>query len=105
MKPRSIIALCTVAVILIGVAGFGFLRRQHLKQQYGLFIEEATVCISINHGSADDLEALPGIGPRTAQSIIEYRETHGSFQTLDDLKRVKGIGDAVFDRITPYIKL
>jgi comEA protein len=105
MIRRTIIALCAVAGILLLVTVFGYLRRQRMRQQYTLLIEEATVCISINNASAEELATLPGIGPQSAQRIIDHRETHGPFMTLDDLKDVKGIGDKIFRRIAPYIKL
>jgi competence protein ComEA len=61
--------------------------------------------IDINFCSAKDLEALPGIGPKLAQRIIEYREIHGGFKALEELKQVKGIGEKKFEKIRPYIFL
>ena len=49
--------------------------------------------VDINHASAADLEALPGVGPVLAQRIFEYREQHGSFATVEDLLDVPGIGE------------
>ncbi|UCC11408.1 MAG: helix-hairpin-helix domain-containing protein [candidate division WOR-3 bacterium] len=105
MKRRTIIVLCMVIAVLIAVTIAGYVQRQRLRQQYTLLIEEAAVCISINHASAEELTTLPGIGPLCAQRIIEYREAHGPFRSLDDLKDVKGIGEKIFSRIAPYIKL
>ena len=105
MKRRTIIVLGAVTAVLILVTIISFARRQRAQQQYGVLIEEATVCISINHASAEELETLPGIGPQSAQRIVDYRNTHGPFEEIDDLKAVKGIGDKVFNSIAPYIKL
>ncbi len=105
MKRRTLIVLCVVIAVLVAVTIAGYAQRQRLKQQYTLLIEEATVCISINHASAEELATLPGIGSQCAQRIIDHREDHGPFRRLDDLKDVKGIGDKVFSRIAPYIKL
>lgn len=105
MKKRTLIVLCSVVVVLILVTVCGYLKRQRMRQQFTLLVEEATVCLSINHASAEDLATLPGIGPLSARRIIDHRETHGPFLTLDELKDVKGIGDKVFARIAPYIKL
>jgi len=59
--------------------------------------------ININTASATELEALPGIGPALAQRIVEYRQARGPFRRPEDIKQVKGIGDAIFAEIKNWI--
>lgn len=59
--------------------------------------------ININTASAEELETLPGIGPTTAQKIVEYRLQHGPFRTIQDIQNVPGIGPATFAKIQDYI--
>ena len=59
--------------------------------------------VNINTATAEDLEALPRIGPALAQRIIAYRKAHGPFQKVDDLVAVKGIGPALLETLRPYI--
>jgi competence protein ComEA len=59
--------------------------------------------ININTAYAGDLELLPGVGGIMAERIIEYREQKGGFQRVDDIKKVKGIGDKKFEQIKEYI--
>ncbi len=59
--------------------------------------------ININTASQAELESLPGIGPTLARRIIEFRETHGPFNSIEDLKKVPGIGEATFSRLKDYI--
>jgi len=59
------------------------------SNQVGL--DSSAGLVNINTASATELESLPKIGPVTAQRIIEYRETHGAFQSVDDLVNVTGI--------------
>jgi competence protein ComEA len=59
--------------------------------------------ININTASAAELESLPGIGPVLAQSIVDYRETHGPFGTVEEITEVQGIGQAVFEGIRELI--
>lgn len=65
---------------------------------------EASV-ININRASAEELDALPGIGPAKARAIIEYRETYGEFETPEQLMEVKGIGPKTFERLKDQIEL
>ncbi|BFH12715.1 helix-hairpin-helix domain-containing protein [Paenibacillus melissococcoides] len=55
--------------------------------------------ININEADAEALMKLPGIGPSKSQAIVKYRESHGPFQRLEDLKKVKGIGPAIFAKL------
>lgn len=61
--------------------------------------------VSINSAGSQELDGLPGIGPAMAQRIVDYRTANGAFQSLDDLKKVKGIGAAKFERIKDKISL
>jgi len=59
--------------------------------------------ININTASQIELENLPGIGPTMAGRIIDYRSRNGPFRTMEDLKKVKGIGAKKAQDIKPYI--
>ena len=61
--------------------------------------------ISINTSDLNGLLQIPKIGEKTAQAIIDYRNQHGLFQILEDLMKVKGIGQAKFDFIKDKICL
>ena len=64
--------------------------------------EEITFPVNINTASAKELDALPGIGEVLAQRIIDYRNANGPFQSVDDLIKVKGIGEKTLEKIKPY---
>ena len=61
--------------------------------------------ISINTADLNTLLQIPKIGEKTAQAIIDYRNQYGLFKTLEDLMKVKGIGQAKFDFIKDKICL
>ncbi len=55
--------------------------------------------VNLNAASAEALAAgMVGIGPAKAQAIVDYREAHGPFKTVDDLLQIKGIGAATLDK-------
>jgi competence protein ComEA len=61
--------------------------------------------VDLNRASAADLESLPGIGPSLAQAIIDHREQHGPFRSVDDLAEVRGIGPAKMEQVRPLVKV
>lgn len=55
--------------------------------------------LNINDANVAALDGLPGIGPSKAEAIIAYRTAHGPFETIEDIMKVKGIGEAVFAKL------
>lgn len=66
---------------------------------------EATGPLAINRADAEQLQSLPYIGPRMAAAIIEYRQVHGPFSSVDDLNRVSGIGVATVERLRLLVSM
>ena len=61
--------------------------------------------VNLNQANADELQALPGVGPALAERIVAYREMQGPFETLDQLAEVKGIGTKSLERIRGRVTL
>lgn len=61
--------------------------------------------ISINSATKEKLMSLPSIGEAKASAIIEYRTKNGLFKKLEDIKNVKGIGNALYEKIKDYINI
>ena len=66
-------------------------------------VASTTELINLNTASGAELEALPGIGPTTAQKIIEFREQNGPFLNAEDIINVSGIGPGTYERIKDLI--
>ena len=64
--------------------------------------EEVSFPVNINTATARELEALPGIGEVIAQRIIDYRNAHGPFGSVDELINIKGIGEKKLAELKPY---
>jgi len=59
--------------------------------------------LNLNRATEQDFDALPGIGPQLAERIIEYRQSVGTFHSLEELRAVKGIGKKKFERIRSLV--
>lgn len=59
--------------------------------------------VNINSANQEELETLPGVGPALAVRIIEYRNSNGKFEKVEDVQNVKGIGDSKFTNIKEHI--
>lgn len=68
-------------------------------------LENKEEIININKANIEQLQKLNGIGESLAQSIIQYREENGKFNTIEDLMNVPGIGESKFNIIKDYIKV
>ncbi|MCE5191364.1 MAG: helix-hairpin-helix domain-containing protein [Actinomycetia bacterium] len=63
----------------------------------------ATGKVDLNRATAAELDALPGVGPSTAQKIVDDRTTNGPFRKIEDLMRVSGIGQKKFDALKDLV--
>jgi len=80
MIKKLFISLCFVIFMSVGLA-------------------QAASKINVNTATAEQLEAVKGIGPKTAEDIITYREKNGNFKSIDNLVEVKGIGEKKVEKL------
>ena len=64
-----------------------------------------TATVDPNRATAKELEALPGVGPKTGEAIVAFREANGPFRVPEDLLRVKGIGPKKLEQMRPFLRL
>ena len=62
-----------------------------------------TAPINLNTATQAQLETLPGVGPKAAQRILEYRKQNGPFKKIEDLMNVKGFGEKTFLKLKPML--
>ena len=65
--------------------------------------ERPSGVVNVNSATAEQLQLLPRIGPAIAERIVEFREEHRPFRSKEELLLVRGIGEATFELIEPYV--
>lgn len=69
----------------------------------GQYTKQNAFPINLNTATADELTRISGIGEKRAASIIAYRESIGGYTSVDQIKNIRGIGDATYAKIAPYL--
>jgi competence protein ComEA len=72
-------------------------------QQEQAPVAAAKTTLNLNTATLEQLATLPGIGPKTAQLILEYRTKNGSFKKIEELMNIKGIGEKSFLKLKPLV--
>ena len=107
-KKLSLFVVLLVSVSLVVSVGTGVSRAAQEKGKPAAAMasaqgsteqQPALTPVNLNTATAEQLQKLPGIGPKIAEEIIKYREANGPFKSVEDLIAVKGIGSAKFSRI------
>ncbi len=65
----------------------------------------AASLVNLNTATEEQLDTLPGVGPVTAQKILEWRSAHGAFSSVDELLEVDGIGEKTLADMAPHVTL
>ena len=107
LRAADQLALSVIVLISILIIGgyylAGYLRHgpyveiEHAQQQ------QVEFRVDINQAKLPELTLLPGIGEQIAQRIVDYREIHGPFSEINELKAVSGLGESTVNKIRPYI--
>jgi competence protein ComEA len=63
----------------------------------------ATAPVNLNTATAEQLASIPGVGPKMAERIIDYRQKNGGFKKVEDLMNVSGVGEKSFLKMKPLI--
>src|ERR1700733_8489271 len=97
MSQRAALAF---ALLLVGLAGFELLTATTL---FPATKKPPAHPIDINSASSAQLQEVPGIGPATADKILQMRKSYGTFKSVDDLLSVRGIGPKRLEKMRKYL--
>ena len=87
--PRLFFGFLALCIVLEGVSGAT--KKPPLKP------------VNINTANSEELQQVPGIGPVTAEKILQMRKSYGAFKSIDDLLSIRGIGKKRLDKMRKYL--
>lgn len=85
-----------MGVMLVGVSAAG-------QEKAPKPPASATAPVNLNTASLAQLEALPGVGLKTAERIVEYRQKNGGFKKIEEVMNVRGVGERGFLKLKPLL--
>ena len=101
MKKSLNLFVCLMLVAILGMPAAVFAEQPRETQTTATVISK----VNLNSASAEELQAIPGIGATLAERIISYRNDHGAFKTADELSAVRGIGEKSLTKILPWVTI
>ena|SRR5262245_6341029 len=96
MRSMEVVLMVLVLTVVVGAA-------QQPAERPAAAKATMASPINLNTATAAQLESLPGIGVRTAERIVEYRQKNGSFKKVEELMNVQGVGEKSFLKLKPLI--
>src|SRR5262245_32559960 len=102
---RFVLSLVATSGLLAAVPSHGLSAQATAPAPRGAKAAPSTAVVNINTASAAELDALPGIGAKTAALIVEYRQKNGPFKKVEELMNVRGIGEKNFLKLKPQLTI
>lgn len=95
-----------ILIAFVGLSVSVFAAPHHAKSVHrarDVHAQQVVDKVNINSAEVSALQAVKGIGPKKAEAIVAYRQSHGPFNSINDLTKVKGIGEKRLSKISQYL--
>ena len=101
---RVVVGVLLAGLVILGAFRLGdYVAGRKIVEYDDLTRREIPFMVDLNRADAAELAQLPVIGPALAQRIVEHRDARGPFRSIEELGRVKGIGQKTLEAIRPHV--
>ncbi len=102
-ERKTIIFVLSLLIIGIGLDFFKKKTDRVNLVNFEVLEEQLFEKVNVNKAGFSQLTTIPGVGEKTAKSIIDYRKSNGEFKDIEELKRIRGIKDKKLEKLREYI--
>lgn len=110
-RPQIFVSMLVVAVLVGGALYAARATEKAPKVVYSASLDEVAaessrpLKVNVNTADVGELDALPEVGPATAQKIVDHRRANGAFRSIEELEEVSGIGPKTLEKIRPFAEV
>ena len=97
--------IMTVALLAVALGAAAVGAQEAERRAVAKTVASTASAVNLNTATLAQLEALPGIGTKTAERIVEYRQKNGGFKKIEELMNVRGVGEKSFVKMKPLISV
>lgn len=101
---RTLLVLSALALALLAWRGYGMTRYGTRPAELRREVVPLSP-LDLNHATRAELASVPGLGETLAARVVLHREAHGDFRSVDELRKVSGIGPKTLERIRPFLQV
>ena len=105
LSLKRVSKMLLIMMFLVGSTSVVSFSVLHAAPSKDVQVETKAKVVNINQAASEELQTLKGVGPAIAERIIKYRQEHGRFEHVEDLRNVQGVGEGKLQKMKEQISI